>query len=44
MAYGVQVGRLGAFLRWWGTLDEDTRRKLVQVMMASSALRLDFPP
>jgi hypothetical protein len=27
---------LVAFLRWWGTLDEDTRWKLLQAMMASS--------
>jgi hypothetical protein len=27
---------LGAFLNWWGTLDEDTRRAVLQVMMAAS--------
>jgi hypothetical protein len=36
MAYGAQVDRFGDFLRWWGTLDEDTRRAMLQVMMAAS--------
>jgi hypothetical protein len=36
MAYGAHCTRLGAFLRWWVSLDKGTRWAMLQVMMAAS--------